>query len=207
MKRKSKDKPTVQPDAKAKQPDVQELQAQVEALQREKEQLFEKLQRLGADYANFQKRNARQVAEAVAYEKEAIIRSLLPVLDNFERTLQNADSADSKDVVLEGVGIIYKQMLDILRGHGVEQISSLGQKFDPAVQEAMMRRADPDREDEVILEEFQKAYKLNGRVIRPGKVVVNKLPGDEQSQQQPAQDDRTGGEDEARHREEQSHQG
>ena len=82
---------------------------------------------------------------------------------------------ENGDVLVKGVQIIYDQMLDILTSHGVEQIEAPGEKFDPAMHEAMMQKTEPQKEDNVVLEEFQKGYKLNGRVIRPSKVVVNKL--------------------------------
>jgi len=69
-------------------------------------------------------------------------------------------------------------MLDILKSHGVEQIKAPGEKFDPALHEAMMQKTEPEEEDNIVLEEFQKGYKLNGRVIRPSKVIVNKLTED-----------------------------
>ena len=153
-------------------------------MQKEKDELFEKLQRVSADYANFQKRGPKQIVEAICYEKEKIIKTLLPALDNFEHTLQSfnlvqdkkAHCPENAEVLVKGIQIIYDQMLDILKSHGVEQIKALGEKFDPAFQEAMMKRPDPTQEENIILEEFQKGYKLNGRVIRPSKVVVNKLP-------------------------------
>jgi hypothetical protein len=70
----------------------------------------------------------------------------------------------------------------------VEVTGALGEPFDPNIHEAMMRREDPQRPDNIILEEFQKGYKLNGRVIRPSKVVVNKLACTEA----PAQEERSG---------------
>jgi molecular chaperone GrpE len=118
----------------------------------------------------------------VAYEKESIIRTLLPALDNFEHTLANAHSAESPDVVTKGVEIIYSQMVDILKGHGVEQIHAQDEKFDPSRHEAMMRRTEPDKEDDVVLEEFQKGYTVNGRVVRPAKVIVNKLQSEPPSE-------------------------
>ncbi len=140
--------------------------------------LFPRYERLSADYANFQKRTSKQTALAICYEKEKIIKTLLPALDNFEHTLQNADSAENSDVFVKGIEIIYDQMLDILKSHGVEQIKAPGEKFDPALHEAMMQKTEPEEEDNIVLEEFQKGYKLNGRVIRPSKVVVNKLTED-----------------------------
>jgi len=75
-------------------------------------------------------------------------------------------------------------MLDILKSHGVEQIKALDEEFDPALHQAMMQKAEPDKEDNIVLEEFQKGYKLNGRVIRPSKVIVNKLTSEQPADQQ-----------------------
>ncbi len=140
------------------------------------------MQRVSADYANFQKRVPKQIADSVGYHKERIIKSLLPVLDNLEHTLQNAASAENVDVLVEGIKIIYDQMLDILKSHEVEQILAAGESFDPSKHEAMMRRSEPDREENIVLEEFQKGYMLNGRAIRPSKVIVNKFEPEESQQ-------------------------
>jgi molecular chaperone GrpE (heat shock protein) len=79
------------------------------------------------------------------------------------------------DVLVKGVRIIYDQLLYVLKSHNVEQIEAKGEMFDPATHEAMTQRSEPEAEDNTVLEEFQKGYKLNGRVIRPSKVIVNKL--------------------------------
>ncbi|MHC4423227.1 MAG: nucleotide exchange factor GrpE [Planctomycetota bacterium] len=184
MKHKSKEKTKEQKQPQAKRDELEELRAQVEDLQKEKDELFEKLQRVSADYANFQKRAPKQVADTISYEKEKIIKTLLPALDNFEHTLQNAHSAEDVDVLAKGIQIIYDQMLDILKSHGIEQIEALGEKFDPALHEAMTQRAEPDQDENTVLEEFQKGYRLNGRVIRPSKVIVNKLPSEQVVQEQ-----------------------
>ena len=164
-------------DAKAMGEQIEALQQELESVTKERDELLGKLQRVSADYANFQKRVPKQVSDSVAYEKESIIKTLLPTLDNFEHTLQKSHAAESVDIVLEGVRIIYDQMVGAMRSHGVEQIHAQDEMFDPAQHEAMMRKEDPEREDGVVLEEFQKGYRLNGRVIRPSKVVVNRLPG------------------------------
>ena len=82
-------------------------------------------------------------------------------------------------------------MLDILKSHGVEQIKALDEKFDPASHQAMIQKTEPDKEDNVVLEEFQKGYKLNGRVIRPSKVIVNKLQPEEEPDQQKTEQPQT----------------
>ena len=164
-------------DSKATNRKIETLEQELESVTKERDELLGKLQRVSADYANFQKRVPKQVSDSVAYEKESIIKTLLPTLDNFEHTLQKSHAAESVDIVLEGVRIIYDQMAGALKSHGVEQIHAQDEMFDPAQHEAMMRKEDPEHADGVVLEEFQKGYRLNDRVIRPSKVVVNRLPG------------------------------
>jgi len=187
MKQKRKEKTKTEDSQKETKSELEELRRTLESLQKEKDELFGKLQRVSADYANFQKRVPKQIADTICYEKERIIKTLLPVLDNFEHTLQNADSAENSDVFVKGIQIIYDQMLDILKSQGVEQIKAPGENFDPALHEAMMQKTEPEKEDNIVLEEFQKGYKLNGRVIRPSKVIVNKLTTEQPAQQQEAE--------------------
>lgn len=171
MRQKDKTKPKT---SKQKEVPPDKLSARIEELIAERDDLFGKLQRLSADYSNFQKRSARQTADAISYEKERIIKTLLPALDNFEHTLSNTETIDNTEAFVKGVRIIYDQLLDILKNHGVEQIKAEQEQFDPAMHEAMMQRHEPDSEENVVLEEFQKGYRLNGRVIRPSRVIVNK---------------------------------
>ncbi len=131
--------------------------------------------RVSADYANYQKRVPKQIADSIAYEKERMVRALLPVLDNFERTLRNAHPASNADSVIKGVSIICDQMLDVLKLQGVERIKAVGEEFDPGVHEAVIQKNEPEKEGGIVLEELEGGYKLNGRVIRPSKVVVNKV--------------------------------
>jgi molecular chaperone GrpE len=178
-------------ESKAEKSESEKLHDAIKDLQKEKDELFGKLQRVSADYINFQKRTAKQTADTIAYEKEKIIKTLLPALDNFEHTLQNAHSAENTDVLVKGIRIIYDQILGILKSHGVEHIKALGEKFDPALHEVIMQRAEPEKEENVVLEEFQKGYKLNGRVIRPSRVIVNKLPDEHIEQEQIDSEDET----------------
>ncbi|MHC4105397.1 MAG: nucleotide exchange factor GrpE [Planctomycetota bacterium] len=183
-----------QKEPKTQKSELEEPRETIESLQKERDELFAKLQRVSADYANFQKRAPKQISDTIVYQKEKIIKTLLPALDNFEHTVQNADSAENADVLVKGIQIIYDQMLDILKSHGVEQIKALDEEFDPTLHEAMMQKAEPEKVDNIVLEEFQKGYKLNSRVIRPSKVIVNKLPSQqpvthqEQDEQKPQEE-------------------
>ena len=170
------------PNGKSKE--VVKLEKKIEELTRVNAETFAKLQRVSADYANFQKRAPKQIADSVAYEKIAIIKSLLPSIDNLEHALNGAKTADSLDSVTEGIQLVFDHMLDALKAHGVERISSLGEQFDPSLHEAMMRREEEGKPENEILEEFQSGYKVGSQVIRPCKVIVNKLPEEEQPQQE-----------------------
>lgn len=167
------------PDKKAEpEKTPEELKEQIQELLTEKQVFFEKLQRVSADYINYQKRAPKQIADSVAYEKKAIIRSLLPSLDNFNHALAGADTAQGPEAlegIIKGLRMVYDHMLDALKSHGVEQIDALGAEFDPAMHEAMQTRCEEDKAENIILEEFQKGYALNGLVLRPSKVIVNKL--------------------------------
>ena len=170
-------------DAEALQKQLEELRRQVETLQKEKDDIFAKLQRVAADYDNYQKRAAKQIIDNVAYEKDKIVKSLLPVLDNFEYILANTSCGAADETLLKGVQIIYDQMLDVLKGHGIEQVKSAGEQFNPAHHEAITHRSENSKEEGLVLEELQKGYKLNGRLIRASRVVVNKTPAPETAPQ------------------------
>ena len=171
------------------QKDKSGLQTEVDNLRREKEDLFGRLQRLSADYANFQKRVPKQISDSIAYEKEQIVKVLLPVLDDFERTLHNAQAGNSTEAIVKGIQIVHDKLVDVLRSQGIERVKAVGEKFDPGVHEAMMQRCEPDKHDDVVLEEIQNGYKLNGRVIRPSKVVVNKLQAERAGRQEASADE------------------
>ena len=155
--------------------ELEKLRQDLESVRKAKDEVSDRLQRVYADYANFQKRAPKNIADSVAYEKERFIRSFLPILDNFDRTLREARTAQNAEAVIKGVQIIHDQMLAILKSHGVEPMETVNEKFDPERHEAMLRRSEPDREDDVVLEEFQKGYTLGDRVLRPSRVAINKV--------------------------------
>jgi len=168
--------------------EIEKLEKQIETLTQEKKELFEKLQRVSAEFVNLEKRSVKQIADSVEYEKKSIIKSLLPSLDNFEHALANAAGAESVDKVIEGVRLTFDHMLDALKAHGVERIIAAGQQFDPSLHEALMRREEEDKDDNVVLEEFQSGYTINGQVVRPCKVTVNKLHAENEVQQEQTED-------------------
>jgi len=179
------EEPQQQENEEAKAPDEEltALRQELEKIRKERDDLFGRLQRVSADYANFQKRVPKQINDSVTYEKEKVLRSLLPILDNLEHMLK-AHSAEGTNAVVQGVEIIYGHMLDILKTHGVEQIQVLGEPFDPMRHEAMMRKEDATKPPDVVIEELQKGYMINDHVLRPTRVAVNKVPASQSSHPQ-----------------------
>ncbi len=166
---------------------IAELEEQLKAITAEKQDMFEKFQRVSADYINYQKRTPRQIADSVAYEKKAVIRSVLPTLDNLVCAITSAREHNADESVVKGIELVHDHMLDALKSHGVKRMVALGEQFDPALHEAVMQRSEEDKPDNCVLEEYQNGYMLNDQVIRPAKVIVNKLPQKEAAQQTPDQ--------------------
>jgi molecular chaperone GrpE len=157
------------------QKELHGMKEQFEQLQKEKADIFSQLQRVSADYINYQKRISKQIADTTAYEKESIIKSLLPALDNFEHALAKAGEFDPNGAMTKGIQMVYDQIVDILKLHGIEQIKALGRQFDPEIPSAVTMISDPNQPDNIVLNESARGYKIGGRVIRPAKVVVNRI--------------------------------
>lgn len=166
---------------------IAELEEQLKAATTEKQDMFEKFQRVSADYINYQKRTPRQIADSVAYEKKAVIRSVLSTLDNLVHAITSAREHNADESVVKGIELVHDQMLDALKAHGVKRIVALGEQFDPGVHEAVMQQSEEGKPDNSVLQEYQNGYMLNDQVIRPAKVIVNKLPQKEAAEQTPDQ--------------------
>ena len=125
--------------------------------------------RLLSEFDNFRKRIVIEKELLINYDGEKIISSLLPVFDDLDRTL-SGEYNDLKSVQ-EGVEIIISNIKKILIKNEIEQFSSIGEKFDPELHEALMSK--PGKEENIIVEEFEKGYKYKDKIIRHAKVVVS----------------------------------
>jgi molecular chaperone GrpE len=127
------------------------------------------LQRVQADFENFQKRIEIEKGMIADIACGEFITGLLDTLDNFERALDSMDSVSDEDI--KGVRMVYQGLMDYLQSYGLEKIISRGQQFDPHKHEAVMQQESED-DDGIVLDEFQCGYALKGKVIRPSKVKV-----------------------------------
>ena len=134
------------------------------------EELTGLLQRVQADFENYKKTVERQRKDSAFYAKQDIIEKLLPILDSIELALKNNKD---KEKFMKGVELIFSQFHTVLRSEGLRPIDSLGKKLDCYKHEVLMRE-DSDKEEDTVLEELQKGYMLDEKVIRHAKVKVAK---------------------------------
>lgn len=139
------------------------------------ENLEEKIKLTQAELINYRKRKDEETSNMLKYANMDLIVELLPVLDNFERALNMKSEFKDFDKYTEGYKLLYNHLVDTLKKFGVEEIPALGLEFDPNLHEAVMIGSDEEKENDIILEVFNKGYMLKGRVIRPSKVKVNKI--------------------------------
>ena len=136
----------------------------------ERDEYLADLQRLAAEFENYRKRAARDQERLVAHAHERLVRVLLPVLDDLERTLEAAERHEEAALV-EGVSLVEKALRGALVKEGLAEIPTDGQ-FDPHVHEALLTQPSDDAEPGSVLEVVQRGYRLGGRVVRPARVIV-----------------------------------
>ncbi|MCK4519136.1 MAG: nucleotide exchange factor GrpE [Candidatus Omnitrophica bacterium] len=141
---------------------------------RQADERFEILAGAKAEFENAKKRAEREKSEFVKFANDGLISKLLPVLDNFRRAVEASCENHSVEDVLAGIKLIDKQFEDVLKDFGLTLIDALGKKFDPHCQQAVAYEDTDKYEDEVVMEELQKGYLLNGRLLRPAMVKVAK---------------------------------
>ena len=146
----------------------QALAEELVATCRERDQYLDALQRLKAEFENSRKRWERERVRILETASERIVVELLPVLDNLDRALE------AEGDIHEGVRAIRDQLVAVLGKEGLLPLASDGQPFDPNVHEAVMGQPSEEHEEGTILQTFQRGYALNGKPIRPAKVVVAK---------------------------------
>lgn len=122
-----------------------------------------------AEYDNYRKRTIKEKESIYPEAKATVIEKFLPIMDNFQRAI---DSAENKDAFFEGVVMLKKQMDEVFATLGVEEIKAVGEEFNPEFHNAVMHIEDEEAGENVIVEEFQKGYKVGDRVIRHSMVKV-----------------------------------
>lgn len=138
-------------------------------LQKENQELKNRYLRTLADFDNLRKRTEREKADFFRYATSAVLKDLLPILDNFDRALEHSVADDEFH---KGVELIYKQLYDILYKHGMRPIDEVGVHFDPNIHEAVVREEDPSVPSHTVTAILQKGYFLHDRLLRPALAKV-----------------------------------
>lgn len=151
------------------------LKGKLNQLKEKNEELIDKYRRLYADFDNFKKRSAKEWLEKNKEAGRDVIAELLPVLDDFERALKTGKSAESVDAMRQGSELIFSKLKKNLEQKGLEPMVSIGEPFDPDRHDAITEIPAQKEEDKgKVLDEIEKGYLLNGKIIRHAKVVVGK---------------------------------
>lgn len=143
---------------------------EVAKLRREIADLRDRSMRTLADFDNYRKRSERERQESRKYALAEPMRDFLEIVDNLDLALAAAGSADD---LKRGVQMIHRQMLDLLRRHGVKEIEALGQPFDPSLHEAVSREEDPTVKEPTVTGEMRRGYRIHDRLLRPAMVKVS----------------------------------
>ncbi len=164
------------------------LRSEIEKKAQEAKENHDKYVRLYAEFENYKKRIVKDQAEFSKFANERLIRDILPVIDNLERAVEHAkEPSMEKEIstgtkgepqalkgLIDGIELTIKQFKDVLGNLGVKEVKSVGEPFDPARHEAVTHIETDKYDDNIIINEFQKGYMLNNRILRPAMVTVAK---------------------------------
>ncbi|MBP1697635.1 MAG: grpE protein [Deltaproteobacteria bacterium] len=159
-----------------KEKEIGELKKKLEEKEKEIKEHHDRLLRLAADFENYKKRAAREKEDWAKFANEDLLRAILPFIDNLERAINHAQKVADTGVLIEGVRLTIQQILQSLNKFGLSSFQSVGKPFDPTVHEAMLVVETDKHEPNQVVEEFQKGYFLNERLLRPATVSVSKPP-------------------------------
>lgn len=165
------------------EPEIVETEDETEKLRNELAQALndikmhqEQYLRTLADMENLRKRTQRDKEELAKFANENILREILPVIDNLERAVDHAEQAETNDGLFEGVQMTLTQFSQLLTKFGVEPVDAIGQPFDPAYHQAMGQLESDEHPVNTVVQQMQKGYQLNNRLLRPAFVMLAKAP-------------------------------
>ncbi|MBM4351081.1 MAG: nucleotide exchange factor GrpE [Deltaproteobacteria bacterium] len=162
-----------------KEHELDGLKKKLEEKEKEAKESLDRLLRIAADFENYKKRAAREKEDWTKFSNEDLIKSILPFIDNLERAADHAEKVTDTGVLIEGIKLTLRQIHQTLNRFGLTPFESVGKPFDPARHEAMLVVETDRHEPDQVVEEFQRGYFLNERLLRPATVSVSKSPSKE----------------------------
>ena len=153
--------------------ETSDLQQALDSKADECKALNEKYLRLAAEFDNYKRLAQRDQRDQIKFGNEQILKELLPVVDNLERAIKSSKGASAIDALTQGVELTLKQLMGALAKFGVTAVESVGQSFDPATQQAVAQVPSDTVPENHVVEEYQKGYLLQDRILRPAMVTVS----------------------------------
>lgn len=148
------------------------IQTELEAAKKRAAEANEQYLRLMAEFDNFRKRSRRETETLLEFASEKVLTVLLPVLDDFERTIDVIEKTDNLTSIKEGIGLVHDKLLRVLEKEGLNRINAKNEDFDSELHEAIHSIESPEEQKGKVLEEVEKGYRLKDKVIRYSKVIV-----------------------------------
>lgn len=174
-------------DAKENDPIV-ELEIKVNELQ-------DKLLRKAAEFENYRRRTENDQLNLLSFAAESFITKILPVIDDFERSLDHISDTDSAEAIKEGIILVYEKLIKILDEQGVKKMDSVGKPFNVDYHDALMQIKDDTVPAHTVVEEVEKGYTYKDKVIRHAKVIVSEDAGEESNENNEDEENSSNGKD------------
>jgi molecular chaperone GrpE len=153
---------------------VEEGPSELELAQQEARDMKDEMLRMRAETENLRKRLQKDKQDSIQFANERLIKQLIPIFENLDRALKAPDT--NVESLKEGVQMTADQVLALFKKENVEPIQSVGEPFDPTVHEVLSQMESSDHDENTVIEEFSKGYRMNGRVLLPSRVVTSKKP-------------------------------
>lgn len=156
-----------------KEKEIEQLRLNFKKAETEKNELQDRLLRKIAEFDNYKRRTENEFSNLFKYAAENFIQKILPVVDDFERSLKHLDESEENSSVKDGIKMIYDKLMKILDDQGVKKIESVGKPFDVHFHEALLQKKDEQQPSHIVLDELETGYLYQDKVIRHAKVIVN----------------------------------
>jgi molecular chaperone GrpE len=165
----------IAPEQSAQGENLPEDSRELDKLQKELQEQKEKYIRLYADFDNFKRRNAKERVELIQTAGREVIQSMLEVMDDCDRAEKQMQKSDDLKQIREGIQLVFTKFRNTLQSKGLKEMNSIGEEFNPDVHEAITEIPVPDENMKgKVVDEVEKGYMLNDKIIRFSKVVVGK---------------------------------
>jgi molecular chaperone GrpE len=148
--------------------------SELEQAQQEAKDARDEMLRMRAETDNLRKRLQKEKQDSVQFANERLIKQLIPIFENLDRALKAPDT--NVESLKEGVKLTSDQVLALFKKENVEPINAVGEAFDPSIHEVLSQMESNDHDENTVIEEYSKGYRMNGRVLLPSRVVTSKKP-------------------------------